>query len=221
MTGKHRFRRIVPAIIFAIVLMGVYMIVNIGGYYVPILNPAPSQQSQSVTIDYFPHDNALYYPVVRVNLTIVSNGPIVARQPVTVIVQGQLYTPWQNVTKVIVGVKSLLNYPPVYNKFGIANTPGIWLTPVQTPDGIALGTQGPIQYTLEFPSEGSYAPTMTVNFTNGASHGLVFDDNKITVSSPSVIVAQRGQNLEHVFSVAIVFFAFIEGIDIVRQVYKD
>src|SRR5579875_3816120 len=107
MAKKQKFKRIVPAIILAIVLMGLYLIVNIGGYNIPVLNPAPKQQSESVTLDYFPHDNALYYPVVRVNLTFVSSGPIIAKQPVTIIVHGQLYTPWTNISKVIVGVRTL------------------------------------------------------------------------------------------------------------------
>jgi hypothetical protein len=214
MAKKHKKLAYILTVFIIVMAFGV--LVNLFNIQMPLVNPAPGRQTDySQMLVVYPENNPSNPAIALINLTIFSNGPLVEGQPFTLYVVGELYnSAYTNITDIVVAPGEIVDYPPTYDAFGIAVSQGIHLYPLVTSVGTKFGAY---QSTFQFTASGTSVPDIAVEYSNGFRQDAFYANNAITVYPPSYISEAQLNHVNYILTIALLFFAFVEGIAIIRE----
>jgi len=211
-------------------------------YQIELFNPPPSKTQIPISITY-PPAAGLTYPIkgIRIKFSLEASGSIAENVPVSVInatgdatgkeavIFGPLnysvtsYDYYPDLTIVAVGFDETVHISATGNPEGgqIWMPWNYWGSGLQ---GMVFRHVASSPY-LRFESEdtfyfsvsGDYSPTIYMTFNNGTEIQHTYEQIKVHVLSASEMQAEKLNRVNTVIAIALLSFAFIEGIKLVKD----
>jgi hypothetical protein len=210
------------------VFLGTIIFVNLANIPFGVVNPADPNFFQRYPIFYPPYNGAIgtaNQVIIEVNIT--ANGRLVDGKTATVSAVGSASSPFSsNITSVFityVGAEPALNtsyatglvlYGPNFGKIVLVPSTNC---PTH-PSGIILDTILCGSSTqIIWPNAGAYYPLLSIRLNNGKTLNETITDYLTPVLSSSNLQTEQTNRINTAFSIALVSFGFMEGVNIVRE----
>jgi hypothetical protein len=209
--------------------LGFYIGVNLFNVQVSVFNPPDPNFFARYILFYPPYSGAIGTSngqvILEVNLT--ANGRLVEGKQASISVAGSASYPLSaNISYVSLsfqGAIPALNTS--YSNGAIIYGPNfgkVVLVPnnfcAVKPTGIILDTIlcGSPTFVI-WPSTGAYSPILSIGFSNGTSQNETITMYSVAVLSSSFIQTEQSNRIDIAFSIALVTFGLMEGINIVYE----
>jgi len=214
------------AILYTFILF--YVSVIIADYPISPFNPPPSQTIIPISIGY-PPTVGLIHPGygLEVKFVLEANGTIGERVNISMdnATSVRLSNAFPDLMLVAIGFEETVhagNNGPVnastsYWGTGLQGAvfSGNWANPANT--NLTLITQD----VFYFPVAGDYSPTIYMHSVTGSDIAYTYSQYKIHVLSESELYTQRLDRINTVVAIALLSFAFIEGVVVMKDLTKE
>ena len=216
-----------------LVLISFVIAINFLNVPFPYLNPAQANTIERYPLTYGQPPGIFEASPNAMNILVTLNasGILVTQEPAIIQVQASVSRPTGlNITSMVVSFEGAIQYVPIcsssfcyiipdYNESGAKATNSI---SCEVAVGIVPGNNYCGSSLIEWTAEGSYYPIVTFNFNNSSKPRTAsFPDYFITVSSPQVLNDARYNRINEILTIALVGFAFVEGIKILYDFTQE
>lgn len=228
-------RRYYYGLVFFFTIIVLYAFFNITDVRVWPFNPPDSQNTIHLSLEYPSPSgllvNALTYDYpVHVDIWLKSTGPIIEGQPVTLSASGGITHAFSKENpSILVGFAEAEDYiPTVGTVYSVGpNYGGISLDKNSThPDPTRVTGIGKSVFTttlglntvrIYWPVEGSYYPSVVIDFPNETEIQQTYPMFHVTVASEDVAFQERVARINIALTVALVGFGIMEGLKIIQE----
>jgi hypothetical protein len=229
-----RRRKIVFVIVAVFLIVIAFVLaVNFLNLPFPYLNPPGQNTSWLADISFGqPPGISVALPnAAEILINVNATGILVSGEPARIIAVASTTSPLkENLSSMIVSFEGAVQYLPI-SSFGYVGEQDFNYSGVQIQFGSSCFS--PVSFgsntsfcgranEIEWPAEGSYYPMVTFIFKNGTTPRTVsFPDYRITISSVQTLSEARYNRINELLTIALVGFAFVEGIKILYDFSQE
>jgi hypothetical protein len=227
-SGKHHNRRFY-VFLFVYLSIGTYVfanVLNLQFWPFSYFNPPETVETLYRNLDYPPI--FLFEPesrplIVHVELTLKPGAPLAEMVPTYLSAVGSVNSSYaMNISQVFVG---FVGSRPTGNvRMANFQFPFVILSQTGKFFDFAWLVIGPViggtPISIVWDKQGDFEPFMVISFTNSTTASLTFPYLTVHVNSLDVARSERYNRVNAAVSIALVFFAFVEGYGMLRDIDK-